>query len=265
MWGTHWTMANQNPNVMNAMGQRQIASYYYPMIGPYASSDHDVIEYQLLLMKYAGLDGVLIDWPGTIKAYDYPKNLKNCEAIMALTAAVGLDFAIVYEDANVGAAASAGFVSNEIAAGQADFAYAQSTYFGQSNYIHVNGAPLLLDFGPQTFTKPSDWDQVLAPLSPRPTFVTLWYESSMAGGNASGEFAWLYMDFTTGLAATASRRRRRRRHPAGPHRRRPCRWRRRRPSPPCSSSPPSPRRSRRNSCPRAGRWRGFARARWRCD
>ncbi len=101
MWGTHWTMANQNPNVMNASGQRQIASYYSPMIGPYASSDHDVIEYQLLLMKYAGLDGVLIDWPGTVNAYDYPNNLKNCEAIMALTAAVGLDFAIVYEDANV--------------------------------------------------------------------------------------------------------------------------------------------------------------------
>jgi len=199
MWGTHWTMANQNPNVISSNGQRQIASYYYPMIGPYASSDHDVIEYQLLLMKYAGLDGVLIDWPGTIQAYDYPKNLNNCEAIMALTAAVGLDFAVVYEDANVGAASAAHFISNEIAAGQADVTYAQNTYFGQSNYIHVNGPPLLLDFGPQTFTTQSDWDQVLAPLSTKPTLITLWYESSMAGSDASGEFAWLYQDFLTGL------------------------------------------------------------------
>lgn len=67
-WGLHWTMANQNPNNTDATGRRQIASYYYPLIGPYGSADKDVIEYQLLLMKYAGVDGVLIDWPGTINA-----------------------------------------------------------------------------------------------------------------------------------------------------------------------------------------------------
>ncbi len=170
------------------------------MIGPYASSDHNVIEYQLLLMKYAGLDGVLLDWPGTEQLDDLPQNLKNCEAIMALTSAVGLDFGIVYEDANVATAAAAHVISNEIAAGQADLTYAQNTYFGQGNYIRVNGAPLLLDFGPQTFTTPSDWTQVLAPLSTQPTLLTLWYESGSAGNLASGEFAWIYDDFTTGLA-----------------------------------------------------------------
>jgi hypothetical protein len=182
MWGEHWTMANQNPNLMNGSGQRQIASFYYP-----------------LLMKYAGLDGVLIDWPGTEQLNDLPQNLKNCEDIMALTAAVGLDFGIVYEDNNVTLAYNAHVISNEIAAGQADVTYAQNHYFGQSNYIHVNGAPLLLDFGPQTFTTPSDWSQILASLSTKPTLVTLWYQSQQAGSSANGEFAWIYTDFTTGL------------------------------------------------------------------
>src|SRR4051794_29711016 len=49
-WGWHWTMNNRNPNVIGANGQRQIASRYYPLIGPYDSSNRDVIEYHMLLM-----------------------------------------------------------------------------------------------------------------------------------------------------------------------------------------------------------------------
>ena len=63
-WGYHWKFNNRNPNVVDANGRRQIASHYYPKIGPYASRDPHVIEYHLLLMKYAGVDGVLIDWYG---------------------------------------------------------------------------------------------------------------------------------------------------------------------------------------------------------
>src|SRR3982751_5346275 len=50
-WGWHWTMNNRNPNVIAANGQRQIASRYYPLIGPYDSSNRDVIEYHMLLLK----------------------------------------------------------------------------------------------------------------------------------------------------------------------------------------------------------------------
>src|SRR5437870_3296184 len=64
-WGYHWTLNNRNPNIIDpTTGQRQIASHYYALIGPYASSDPDVIEYHLLLMKLSGIDGVMIDWYG---------------------------------------------------------------------------------------------------------------------------------------------------------------------------------------------------------
>ena len=63
-WGYHWKFNNRNPNIVDTAGKRQIASHYYPMIGPYASRDADVIEYHMLLMKLSGVDGVLIDWYG---------------------------------------------------------------------------------------------------------------------------------------------------------------------------------------------------------
>ena len=61
-WGWHWTMENRDPEYVNAASHRQIASHYYPRIGPYASRDRAVIEWQLRLMRLAGISGILIDW-----------------------------------------------------------------------------------------------------------------------------------------------------------------------------------------------------------
>src|SRR5215216_4111316 len=44
-WGWHWKMDTQNPNIVDASGKRQIAAHYYPKIGPYDSTDSNVIEY----------------------------------------------------------------------------------------------------------------------------------------------------------------------------------------------------------------------------
>src|ERR1035438_5153694 len=61
-WGRHWTMDHFNPDKVNASGEREIASWYYPLIGPYDSADPAVLEYHVLLMKLAGIDGVIVDW-----------------------------------------------------------------------------------------------------------------------------------------------------------------------------------------------------------
>src|SRR6266498_2540791 len=89
--GQHWSMNSRN----SATG---VASWYSPMIGEYSSGDANVIEYQLLTMKYAGIDGILVDWPGLNGANDLPQNKANAEAIIDRTAAFGLQFGIVYED-----------------------------------------------------------------------------------------------------------------------------------------------------------------------
>ncbi|HXU78584.1 MAG TPA: hypothetical protein VN794_18555, partial [Methylomirabilota bacterium] len=70
-WGWHWTMDHFNPDQVNAAGQHQIASWYYPLIGPYDSSDPAVLEYHVLLMKLAGVEGVIVDWYGSADFLDY--------------------------------------------------------------------------------------------------------------------------------------------------------------------------------------------------
>lgn len=94
-WGMHWSMANENPDVILSNGNRQIASYFYPMIGPYASSDRDVIDYHTLLMKYAGIDGVIVDWGGSHNVYDYPLNRRNTDSLFNRMPSVGYSLQFV--------------------------------------------------------------------------------------------------------------------------------------------------------------------------
>ncbi|CAL8117076.1 unnamed protein product [Orchesella dallaii] len=198
-WGIHWTMANKNPDNIDGTGRREVATHYYPLDDVYGSGDPAVIERQLNQMKYAGIDGILLDWPGTLPVWDYPKNLKNCEAIISQLERMGLEFAIVYEDHNIGMAADAGFITDKIGAAKADMTYMQNNYFNLPSYIHQDGRPLLLDFGPQTFRSPADWDQIFSVLNPKPVFFTLWEQMNEAAGNSAGEYAWLYVSFMLGL------------------------------------------------------------------
>lgn len=102
-WGIHWTMASRNPdNFVDGSGRRDIAAHYYPADDVYGSGNMATIERQLNQMKYAGIDGILLDWPGTVPAWDYPKNLRNSEAVISALERMGLEFAIVYEDHNIG-------------------------------------------------------------------------------------------------------------------------------------------------------------------
>ncbi|BBO31157.1 glycoside hydrolase family 71/99-like protein [Lacipirellula parvula] len=188
-WGHHWTMRNRDPNVIDSNGRRQIASHYYPKIGPYASSDPHVIEYHLLLMKLAGVDGVLINWYGEQGTNgDVAQLLKNSNAIVERVGKYGLKFAVVFEDrfaANLGQA-------------QANMRYLREHYFQRPEYIRYGKQqrPLVLVFGPITFQKPAEWDAIVAEAGEPLTLLTLPYESAEAGANASGEFQWIWEDET---------------------------------------------------------------------
>ena len=195
-WGYHWTMGNKNPDNIGTNNRREIASYYYPLIGPYHSGDKNVIENHLLLMKYSGIDGVLIDWYGTYDVYDYRMVKENTEQLIAMLEKVGLEYAIVYEDRVTKSAVDAGKAISVTSAAKTDLAYLQNNYFDDKNYIKVNGKPLLLNFGPIVLQTPAEWTNVFNTLTTKPTFVTLWDQSVEAGENASGEYAWVYKNNT---------------------------------------------------------------------
>ncbi|UEG49078.1 hypothetical protein LK994_10595 [Ferruginibacter lapsinanis] len=185
-WGQHWTMnAAVSPPTT-------IASHYYPLTGPYASNDTTIIDYQLLLMKLSGIDGILIDWYGSSSKFDFPMLERNTSTIVSRLAKAGLSFALVYEDFTVSSA------TNQITQAQSDMAYAQTNYFSKSNYEKINGSPLLLVFGPRTITGSTNWNSVFTSLSPKPTFLT--YMFNTGGGTASnGQFAWVESSNTTRL------------------------------------------------------------------
>ncbi|MFB9076073.1 glycoside hydrolase family 71/99-like protein [Flavobacterium procerum] len=195
-WGYHWTMANKNPDNVGANGRREIASYYYPLIGPYHSGDKNVIENHLLLMKYAGIDGVLIDWYGTYDVNDYRMVKENTEQLIDMLDEVGLEYAIVYEDRFLTNVVNAGKAISVTGAAKTDLAYVQKNYFSDANYIKINGKPLLMNFGPIVLQTPAEWTNVFNTLTEKPTFLTLWDQSIEAGANASGEYAWVYKNST---------------------------------------------------------------------
>lgn len=190
-WGTHWTMSNRNPNNI-IDGQRDIASHFYPLIGPYSSKDPDVAEYHLLLMKYAGIDGIFIDWYGTYDVYDYRLNLEGSENIIDLIDEVGLEFGIVYEDQTTAKVVNAGEASTTIEAATNDWQYIQNNYFSNPNYTRVDGNPLALVWTPIEIESGSAWSQILTDVDPNLMLLALWYQVGDLGSNGDGEYGWVY-------------------------------------------------------------------------
>lgn len=183
-WGSHWKMANKNPDIIvdEATGKRQIASHYYPLIGPYDSKDPDVIEYHLLLMKYCGVDAVLIDWYGSHNINDYRVNLNATNATIDKLDDVGLKFAAVYEEY------TAGVVQDQTAkpameAAKADMSYLQTNYFSNKQYLRISDTPVLLAFGPRFFKQPAQWTEIFASMETKPKFLPLWNHGSYVGDN----------------------------------------------------------------------------------
>ncbi|MCF8358978.1 MAG: hypothetical protein K9H26_09490 [Prolixibacteraceae bacterium] len=190
-WGMHWTMSTMNPEKTDEDGKREIASHFYPLTGPYASNDPDIIEYQLLLMKYSGIDGVLIDWYGSTGFNDYKTNRDNSEAIINALDKVGMKFAIVYEDRTIQEVVEKDASTTRIDAAIDDMLYIEENYFNRSSYIHINGEPLLLVFGPVEFHEASEWEEIFSVLYSDPCFLVLNGKSHEAAPVSSGEYIWV--------------------------------------------------------------------------
>jgi len=175
-WGWHWTMNHFNPDGVNASGERQIASWYYPLIGPYDSSDPAVLEYHVLLMKLAGVDGVIVDWYGSANFLDYGINNQATVKLFQFTRKAGLKFSICYEDQTIQHMID----GNYLAAGdtlfhaQQEMLYLQTNFFSDASYLRLKGQPVLLNFGPQYFMMSSNWEDVFSVLvaTNQPAFFT---------------------------------------------------------------------------------------------
>lgn len=185
-WGWHWTMNAFNPDEMKD-GKRHIASHYQPLIGPYDSGDPAVIEYHLLLMKLAGIDGFIVDWYGLSDHFDYAILHRNTQALWQAAAKTGLKMAICYEDQTIPQLVEARKITaaERVPHAIKEIDWLRQNWFGSQTYLKLDGKPVLLSFGQSGLTD-DEWEQVLAPQ--RGTLLYL--SEHLRRKAADGAFDW---------------------------------------------------------------------------
>lgn len=161
---------------------------YPPLTGPYYSADPVILEYQLLLMKYAGIDGVMPDWYGIGDKGTSEDKTANMEALWEMVKKTGLEMAVCYEDRMKSTVKEVA-----VASVKADLRYLRSTYFNSSSYSTMDGLPVLLIFGPIRLTGRASWQDCFdEALGQCPAFFTLYAHgvSYPKYGVSYGQYNW---------------------------------------------------------------------------
>ncbi|MCG6155753.1 glycoside hydrolase family 71/99-like protein [Rubinisphaera margarita] len=160
-WGWHWTMNHFDPETTEN-GKRQIASKYYPLIGPYDSADPDVLEYQTALMKLSGIDGVIVDWYGRTDLWDYAQLHRNTELLIEAARKAELGVVICYEDQTIPALVKEGRLkeSERVSHAAGEIRWLTEKWFQLDNYVRLDGKPVLLSFGQSGLTN-DEWSVCL--------------------------------------------------------------------------------------------------------
>ena len=160
-WGWHWRMNVFDPEKIVG-GKREIASHYYPTMGPYDSGDPAIVTYQLRLMKAAGIDGIIVDWYGLSDLYDYPLIHRNTQALFSLTEPLGLKVGICYEDQTIPRLVEAKKISiaNRVDYAVRELDWLAKNWFPRRGYLRLNGKPVLLSFGNDGLTD-AEWETAL--------------------------------------------------------------------------------------------------------
>ncbi len=186
-WGWHWTMGHFDPERSDPTGRRDIASHYYPLIGPYDSAAPDLLEYHTLLMRVAGIDGVIADWYGSEDVNDYAMIHRRSAMLFDATRRRGLKFAVCYEDRALKAMAERdGLTPAEVIEhGRTHLRSCEGNWFKEPSYVTWQGKPLLLVFGPDYLTS-KQWEAVFSGMRRPPAYFSLHERRPPA----IGTFAW---------------------------------------------------------------------------
>lgn len=185
-WGWHWTMNHFDPKKEND-GKRQIASKFYPLIGPYDSGDPDVLEYHLLLMKLAGIDGVIVDWYGLTDHRDYAILHRNTTRLLQQCERLKMKFVICYEDQTIPALVKGERISAEdrVSHATGEINWLGKYWFKSGAYVKLDGKPVLLSFGHAGLSG-KEWNECLRKLdSP-----VAYFSQDIRRDGAIGGFGW---------------------------------------------------------------------------
>ena len=191
-WGSHWTMSNQNPENIDTIGKREIASHFYPLIGPYDNGEDNYLEYAVVCMKLSGLDGIFIDYAGITEVYDWSLLHDHTLAIIPWLKKAGLKFSLVYEDSSLKNAFDQELITDKVTEGIRVLDYINNNFFSEDNYFRFNYKPVLLNFGPQAIFNDFEWNSIFSNIQ-EINFFTLPYTKNNYNltNSVVGEFAWV--------------------------------------------------------------------------
>lgn len=185
-WGWHWTMDHFDPE-KQIDGKREIASKYYPLNGPYDSSDPDVLEYHLLLMKLAGIDGVIVDWYGLTDFRDYAILHRNTTKLLEQCERLKMKFVICYEDQTIPALVEGKRIpaADRVTHAVKEINWLGKYWFKSGSYVKLDGKPVLLSFGHAGLTN-DEWTQCLSRLAS----PVAYFSQDIRRDGAIGGFGW---------------------------------------------------------------------------
>ena len=185
-WGWHWTMNHFDPKKLKN-GRREIASQFYPIIGPYDSGDPAVIEYHLLLMKLAGIDGVVVDWYGRADCYDYKQLHENVVLLVNMVEQFQMKFLICYEDQTINALVEQKVIpqGSRVSYAVKEVEWLTKNWFHRDSYVCFRGQPILLSFG-HSGLNDEEWQNVFG----RIDLPISWLSEHAPRPRACGAFDW---------------------------------------------------------------------------
>lgn len=191
----HWRWEgpgpHHDPEKRRANGLRDIASVYYPLIGPYDSRSRAVVRYHLKTAQAAGIQGFIVDWYGPGDNTDKPVSLLLDEA-----GRLGMRIAICYEEKLNFLWRGIHSREEAIHDGIADLKYILAHYASHPAYLRRNGVPVIFQFdgwgegplGPKYFT-PEELKRILSSLPARVAYCRQGLTPAYHP-NIPGSFQW---------------------------------------------------------------------------
>jgi hypothetical protein len=150
-------------------------SHFTPLIGLYDSRDPDVLEYQVLEMKYAGLDGLLMDWYGINNGLpEY-----GTQPIFAVLTKASMKYGIVWEDR---------YANNQGGATPV-LQFMENNFFKTGNYLKTGSSPVLLVWQ-VTYMDGTTWQNNLNSVTFQNKPVLLTRDNALTPG-AQGAYSWI--------------------------------------------------------------------------
>ncbi len=165
MWNSDYKQSPHNPDVLLYNGRRDLAVTSHPLTGPYDSSDPDILEYQFLLMKLSGIDGIIVDWDGRrINPYRH-------ECLMTLLPYLErykIKLMLCFEEwCGYWPKGTFQERAQEVKAAQDELLWMIHTFVDQPFYGTVNGKKPILVFRkiPDQWFTPAEWGQIASILT----------------------------------------------------------------------------------------------------